>query len=326
MKKIIAKALAVVLTLSVGMVYAPRNLKVDVVSAATTGTETPTKPSTTTPTKTTTPAPVVSAGSQIYSVVKGDMLWKIAKKFSLTLDQLLALNPQIKNRNLIKVGQKIVVGKKAETVVTAPTTPTTPVVAKKLFHGFGEAANYRTGHTSLNITTASVVFDQDGKIVNLKWDVQEISPTLFPGWADEKKLSADELAAFKAAINDQWKTKLEEKDEYGMKASAISGKEWWEQISFYESFFKGMTVAQVEEWANKYTDANKRPWKLAYLDNAKLKDADKEAIKKATANFTAAEKDMLVDVTTSATMSIQDDHSHFITALKEAYEARTEIK
>lgn len=321
MKRMIAKALTLVLVLSMAIVYAPKTLKVDVVSAATNGssTTTTTPPKTTTPTNTTAPAPVVSAGSQIYTVVKGDMLWKIAKKFNLTLDQLLALNPQIKNRNLIYVGQKIVVGKEAAPVATTPTTPV--ATAKKLYHGFGAAANYRLGHTTLNITTASVVFDQDGKIVSLKWDVQEISPTLFPGWADEKTLSAADQAAFKAAIDDQWKTKWEEKDEYGMKSKALSGKEWWEQMGFYENYFKGKTVAEVDAWVNKYTDAvNHRPYKFAYPD--KMTDADKIA----TANFTAAEKDMLVDVTTSATMSLQDDHSHFITALKEAYAARTEIK
>jgi hypothetical protein len=53
-----------------------------------------------------------------------------------------------------------------------------------------------------------------------------------------------------------------------------------------------------------------------------MTDADKAA----TANFTAAEKQMLVDVTTSATMSLQDDHAHFMSALKEAYANRAEIK
>lgn len=323
MKRKIAKVLALLVVLSSGIVYAPKQFKVDVVSAATnsssTTTTTPAKTTTTT-TKTTVPTPVVQAGNKIYTVVKGDVLWKVAKKFNLSLDQLLALNPQIKNRNLIYVGQKIVVGKAAATT-TSTTTATPAATAKKLYHGFGEAANYRSGHTSLNITTASVIFDQDGKIVNLKWDVQEISPELFAGWADEKALTADQLAAFKAAINDQWKTKWEEKDEYGMKSKTLCGKEWWEQMAFYENYFKGMTVAEVEAWVNKYTDSvNHRPYKFAYPE--KMTDADKAA----TANFTAAEKDMLVDVTSGATMSLQDDHSHFITALKEAYEARTEIK
>lgn len=320
MKKHVAKFLTLTLVLTSVFVSSPSPMKVDVVSAATGESTTPT---TTTPTKPTTPSKttttsstnvVVKDGDQVYTVVKGDMLWKIAKKFNLTLDQLLALNPQIKNKNLIFAGQKIIVGQKAETVATAPVT--------KYYHGFGEVANYRIRgekKDNLNLTTASVIFDQDGKIVSLTWDVMEVTYTLFPGWVDPnaEKSVKDE---FKASIDNKWETKREELDEYGMKKSAVSGKEWWEQLDYYESFFKGMTVAEVEAWVEKYTDASKKPYKLAYPE--KLTDADKAAI----ANFTDKEKEMLVDVTTSATMSLQDDHSFFISALKEAYEARKEIK
>ena len=41
-----------------------------------------------------------------YTVVKGDTLTKIAKKYSTTVDTLVALNG-IKNKNLITVGQVI---------------------------------------------------------------------------------------------------------------------------------------------------------------------------------------------------------------------------
>lgn len=321
MKKHVAKFLTLTLVLTSVIVGAPSPMKVDVVSAATgesTTTTTPAKPAT--PTKTTTTSSsnvVVKDGDQVYTVVKGDMLWKIAKKFNLTLDQLLALNPQIKNKNLIFAGQQIIVGQKAASVAE------TPAQAKKLYHGFGEVANYRIRgekKDNLNITTASVIFDQDGKIVSLTWDVMELTYTLFPGWVDPNadKAVKDE---FKASIDNKWETKREELDEYGMKKSAVSGKEWWEQLNYFESFFKGMTVAEVEAWVNKYTDpVNRRPYKLAYPE--KLTDADKAAI----ANFTDKEKEMLVDVTTSATMSLQDDHSFFMTALKEAYEARKEVK
>jgi hypothetical protein len=81
-----------------------------------------------------------------------------------------------------------------------------------------------------------------------------------------------------------------------------------------------MTVAEVVAWNEKYTDANGRPYKMAYTE--KLTDADKAV----TATFTDEEAAMLVDVTTSATMALEDPHSHFITALVEAYEAREEIK
>lgn len=44
-----------------------------------------------------------------YTVVKGDTLWAIAARFGVTLEQLLAANPDIKNPNLIRVGQKVVI-------------------------------------------------------------------------------------------------------------------------------------------------------------------------------------------------------------------------
>lgn len=317
MNKQVAKFLTLVFVVTSLVVWAPAPLHVDVVSAAT-GEPTTTTPTTTTAPPKTTTSTTAQAVNGVYTVVKGDCFWTIAKKLGVTMEELARLNPQVTNIRLIHAGEKL-------TVKTA--APATTVAEKKYYHGFGEVSNYRLGHTSLNLTTASVIFDQDGKIVDLKWDVQEMSPELFTGWVDEKTVSAADQAAFKAKIDDQWKTKWEEKDEYGMKASAISGKEWFEQMGFYETFFKGMTVQQVKDWAAKYTDPKTmRPWKLAYLNNPKLKDADKAAATAATANFTAQEKQMLVDVTTSATMSLQDDHSHFLTALQEAYNARTEIK
>lgn len=48
-----------------------------------------------------------SVGVSTYKVVKGDTLWAIAKKYGTTLEQLLKLNPQIKNPSLIRVGQEV---------------------------------------------------------------------------------------------------------------------------------------------------------------------------------------------------------------------------
>lgn len=44
-----------------------------------------------------------------HTVVKGDTLWAIAKRYGLTLEDLLMANPTIKNPNLITVGQKVVI-------------------------------------------------------------------------------------------------------------------------------------------------------------------------------------------------------------------------
>ena len=58
---------------------------------------------TVTPTPTTTVTPVPSGST--YTVVRGDTLSLIAKKFGTTVTDLLALNPSIKNASIIYVGQ-----------------------------------------------------------------------------------------------------------------------------------------------------------------------------------------------------------------------------
>jgi LysM repeat protein len=323
------KALSIALLLSVifTATAAPSYAAVDTTTAATSAATTTTKKATTTTKKASATTTVNAAAGTVYTVANGDAFWKIAKKFNLTIDELAKLNPQVKNISKIFVGDKLIV--KAAPVAAAPApVVTTPVVAaKKIYHGFGEAANYRVSKSNLNITTASVVFDENGKILDLEWDVMEITKTLFPGWHDPK---ADQATndAFKKSIDGVWETKREEGYAYDMThkiskgaADNLTKKEWFEQLDFYEAFFKGMTVAEVETWFKTYTDStNGKPIKMAYPD--KLTDAEKAKA----ANFTDKEKAMLVDVTTSATMSLEDDHSLFITALKEAFAAKKEVK
>lgn len=44
---------------------------------------------------------------EYHRVVKGDTLWGLAKKYGVDLKELIALNPRIKNPNLIYVGQEV---------------------------------------------------------------------------------------------------------------------------------------------------------------------------------------------------------------------------
>jgi LysM repeat protein len=58
------------------------------------------------------PSSSIAAGApspHIYTVVSGDTITKIAKRFGVTTAQLLAANPQIKNANNIKPGDKITI-------------------------------------------------------------------------------------------------------------------------------------------------------------------------------------------------------------------------
>ena len=348
MKKHIAKFLTLSLVLTSAIGFSPLSNGVDVVSAATAVTTTPYVKPVVTVKPTTTSTTVVATSAKISRILKTGSVGSEVKTlqtllntkgYKLVVDGFYgsmthhAVVDFQKKNGLVADG---IVGPKtlailspvAPVVAVKPVTPPV-VVATKLFHGFGEAVNYRVRgdkKDNLNITTASAIFDKDGKIVNLTWDVMEITYDLFPGWLSA---TADQATkdAFVKSIDDVWETKVEEGYAYDMThkiskgvADNLTKKEWFEQLDYFETFFKGKTVAEVENWMKKYTDAAGRPYKMAYPD--KLTDADKAV----TAKFTDKEKSMLVDVTTSATMSLQDGHSHFITALREAYEAREEVK
>lgn len=52
-------------------------------------------------------APVSASDEEYYTAVWGDCLWSIANAHSLSLAGLLALNPQIKNPNVLYVGDRV---------------------------------------------------------------------------------------------------------------------------------------------------------------------------------------------------------------------------
>ena len=56
------------------------------------------------------PTPIPEPTPQTYTIKKGDILNKIAKKFGVTVEQILDANKDtIKNPNKIKVGQEIII-------------------------------------------------------------------------------------------------------------------------------------------------------------------------------------------------------------------------
>lgn len=354
MKKLMASLITVVLLLS-GLVFGSTLAPgIDTVSAATTWTEpapvpapTPAPAPTTAPAKATVPAkvsaPVVlPAGSQFYIVKSGDMLWKIAANYKLTTVQLIAMNPQISDPNKIYVGQKIIVAVKAATA--APAVPTvvvkTPTVIKA-YEGLGNTVSFRNGPGadsegvpvySFNVAMARATFDPAGRIVNVYIDGYEVatpnydgaSMPHFSGWpgiegynvtdhATEKVsgVSVNTLESATSEVNN-WQTKRERGDSYNMNPA----NEWYKQMDFYQKFFVGKTVNELEAWFAKYTTTAGRPIKATTTNAADLEKYMK---------LTDAEKAQLADVVSGATMSLRDAHGDFLGAVAEAYKNRVEV-
>lgn len=325
MKKTIAKTLAVMLVLSSMVVFSPATMQVDVVSAATGA-------PTTAPTTTKAPvANTIKDGSEVHVVANGDMLWKIAKKHNLTLEQLLALNPQITSPNRLKVGQKIIVG-----IAAAASTQ-----AVKIYQGFGQTVAFRNGPGadsesvpvySFNIAMAQATFDAEGRILSAYIDGYEVStPNYdgasmphFSGWPGKEGYNVTNHETEKvtgvsvntkesaAAEVSSWKTKRERGDSYHMNPA----NEWYKQMDFFQKFFVGKTVAELKEWYAKNTTAAGRPIKAT---TTKQDELDKLA------KLSAAEKAALADVVAGATMSVSDAHGDFLGALQDAYDNRIEL-
>ncbi len=213
------------------------------------------------------------------------------------------------------------------------------MVASDVYLGFGVANMGRKGPGadneevqvwSINQVLASVLFDGEGRILEMNVDQLEIATpnydgegmphfSGFPGqggynWdenhdevVDGKTTDTEEN--FFAEI-DGWETKRDRGESYVLG----NGKTWVEQMDGYQETFVGMTVDEVEEWFAKYTsDRNGRA----------LKDGSEDAEDKAKYDaLSDDEKAMLADVTSSATMSLNDSHGDIIAAIKLAYENR----
>lgn len=281
----------------------------DATSSASTWTGTTT---TTTTSGTTTTAPVVvPAGSSVYVVKSGDVFWKIAQAHKLTTQELLKLNPWIKNANLITVGQKIVVKAGATTAAVAPAA------TQELYHGLGMTTNFRVrGGTNFYfcITTASVIFDKSGKIVDSFVDVYEIGQSAITWPTADGTITVDAATAQVAG----WLSKREKGDAYGMAKAATTKNEWYVQMDNFQKFFKGKTTAELRAWFNKSTGATGKP-----IVAATTKD---EAELAKLAAMTDAEKAVLADVVSGATMSLSDSHSLIVEALEEAFANKVLVK
>lgn len=342
MKKIIAHSLVMLLVLTSFVAVPALSPDTDAVSAATAWTEepsTPAEPATTT--NSGAAAAVIPAGAGTYVVASGDTLAKIAVKNNMTLDSLLALNPQIKNKNLIYVGQKIVVKAGTSAVSNTASAGNTASANKKVYEGMGSKVAFRNGPGaddtgvpvySFNIAMARATFDEQGRILDVFIDGYEVatpnydgaSMPHFSGWPDKEgynvadhdtgkvtgvSVNTKESAA--AEVN-AWLTKRQRGDSYHMNPA----NEWYKQMDFYQNFFKGKTVAELETWFAKYTTTAGRPIKSSTTNADDLAKYNK---------LTDAEKADLADVVSGATMSVRDAHGDFLGAVAEAYKNRHEV-
>lgn len=172
---------------------------------------TPTLPATQTPTPT--PTPVV------YSVARGDTLSKIAQKFGISVDALLAANPGIQPAQL-SVGQTITIPSASENPVSAPLS--TPVPADlspvSCFPAAGGLTCLAPVHNSNaealeNVNVEVTIFGADGRPIGqqaaiLPLDILQPGQTLpaavyFPGISSANYALSRLLASTLLAAEDK---------------------------------------------------------------------------------------------------------------------------
>ena len=70
--------------------------------------------------------PVPSPSPTVYTVKAGDLLSRIAKKFGVTVDQIVKANPQIKNPDKLAIGDQLVIPTLVEPAITDGTLTPAP--------------------------------------------------------------------------------------------------------------------------------------------------------------------------------------------------------
>ena len=213
--------------------------------------------------------------------------------------------------------------------------------AAEAYQGFGLSNTVRMGPGSddtgtpvysINQVFANVVFDGEGKILSIYVDQLEYatpnydgaSMPHFSGWPGQGGYNNDSNhdAVVDGTTPDTeeqfteevagWATKRDRGETYVMGTGT-----WSEQMDAFQQLFVGKTVDEVEEWFAKYcSDANGRPLKESSSGEG---DAEKYAA------LTDEEKAMLADVTSSATMSLNDSHGDILSAIRKAYENRVPL-
>ena len=209
-------------------------------------------------------------------------------------------------------------------------------VAAEAYQGFGLSNTVRMGPGSddtgtpvysINQVFANTLFDSEGRITAIYVDQLEYAtPNYdgaemphFSGWPGQGGYNNDSNhdAVVDGTTPDTeeqfteevagWATKRDRGETYVMGTGT-----WSEQMDAFQQLFVGKTVDEVEEWFAKYcSDANGRPLKESSSGEG---DAEKYAA------LTDEEKAMLADVTSSATMSLNDSHGDILSAIRASFE------
>lgn len=208
--------------------------------------------------------------------------------------------------------------------------------AASVYQGFGLHNSGRVGPGkddkdipvySVNQVAANVLFDQDGKILALYVDqIEYATPNYdgdsmphFSGFPGQGGYNMDENHDGKVdGVSDDtednftsevagWKTKRERGTNYKM-----GNGTWVSQMDNYQELFVGMTVKEVNDWYASYcSDINGRPLKA---------DSSNEADVKKFQALAADEQEMLADVVSGATMSLNDPHGNIVAAIGQAFD------
>lgn len=180
---------------------------------------------------------------------------------------------------------------------------------------------------SFNVVFAHGVFDQEGRVLHLMVDQLEVATpnydgasmphfSGFPGqggyalWDDAQGkvngATEDTEENFLSEVA-AWKTKRARGDDYKLTSGS-----WQEEMDIYQQLFVGKTVDEIEDWFHAYcSDTTGRP--LTAESSAEGDQAKYEAL-------SDADKTMLADVTSSATMSLRDSHGDILSAIRAAWE------
>ncbi len=213
------------------------------------------------------------------------------------------------------------------------------VTASGLSHGLGFYSTGRLGPGkddqgvgvySFNEAVAYVLFDDDGRILDLEVDQLEIATpnydgeampdfTGFPGQSYNADADHDEKVdavweqtedEFLAQV-DAWKTKRERGSTYKLNSGT-----WEDEMDIFEETFKGMTMEEVEAWYAAYcSDVNGRP-----LHGTSEQEED---IRKYEA--LSDEEKAQLDGISGATMSLNDAHGNILAAMRQAWENRKPV-